>query len=527
MASDGPGPSPFRNEEMAARGKDGAPAARPARGVPPAGRTPVAAPACAVNAGCPAPLPPGGPPAIGSTGACAPAAAPGSREIGGRAPFGRRAARAARRWRGPGAFPGLCFLTAAAGVALAAPEAFCQEPPPAPGSARGQPRQAPPRVLGWTERLELATPDGAFSIGPTGTIHYDGAYVFGPDGQRVGPRGRSALRRARLGVEGRLFRDFEYSFRWNFAGYPDERPDLNRLSLAYVGLKPLRFVVGAIKPRFTLEDSQSSNNLLFLERAAVARAASSLAGGSARYAAGVEVATERLFGAAYLAGGEANVSGDERQRGALLRLAGTPLNAGGAVLHLGVSASWVSTPSLSGGRRAVDIDEEPELRPGVDDLLNTGTLPARRARTEGVELGFSKGRFWAQAEYHRILVDRPGGLDRAEFDGWYAQAAYLLTGRPRSWRGSRGAWNRPRPVTFDPRAGEWGAVEVGLRYSRFDLSHRDVRGGRQGIWTAGVNWYPADDLRLALQYQIGEVLPREEDRVSRFQAIGLRLQTTF
>ncbi|GAA0600609.1 OprO/OprP family phosphate-selective porin [Craurococcus roseus] len=382
--------------------------------------------------------------------------------------------------------------------------------------------------MGWTERLEFATPDGAFSIGPTGRIHFDGAYVLGPDGDRVGPRGQTSLRRARIGVEGRLFHDFEYAFRWNFAGYPSERTGLSRLSLAYVGLEPFRFIAGAIKPRFTLEDSQSSNNILFLERAAAARAASSLAGGSARYAAGVEAGAERVFGAAYLTGGDANVSGDERQRGAQVRLAGTPLHAGGAVLHIGASLSWVFTPSLSGGRRAVDIDERPELRPGTERLLDTGALPARGARTEGVELGFSQGRFWAQGEYHRILVDRPGGLPRAQFDGWYAQAAYVLTGRPRAWRGSRGAWDRPRPVAgLDPRAGAFGAVEVGLRYSRLDLDHRDVRGGRQGIWTAGANWYPADDLRLTLQYQIGEAVPEGEDRTLRFQAIGLRLQTIF
>ena len=198
------------------------------------------------------------------------------------------------------------------------------------------------------------------------------------------------------------------------------------------------------------------------------------------------------------------------------------------MLHIGASLSWVFTPSLSGGRRAVDIDERPELRPGTEQLLDTGALPARGARTEGVELGFSKGRFWAQGEYHRILVERPGGLPRAEFDGWYAQAAYLLAGRPRAWRGSRGAWDRPRPAAgLDLRAGELGAVEMGLRYSRLDLDHGDVRGGRQGIWTAGASWYPADDLRVTLQYQIGEAVPEGENRALRFQAIGVRLQTTF
>lgn len=258
-----------------------------------------------------------------------------------------------RRLHGPSKLR--LLIAAAAGATLVASEALCQQAASVEGG-NGQASRAPPRVMEWTERLGFATPDGAFSIGPTGRLHLDGAYVSGPDGDRVGPRGRASLRRARIGVEGRLFHDFEYSFRWNFAGYPDERTDLNRLSLAYVGVKPFRFIVGAFKPRFTLDDSQSSNNTLFLERAAVARAASSLAGGSGRYAAGVEVGAERFFGAAYLTGGDANVSGDERQRGAQLRLAGTPLNAGGAVLHLGVSASWVFTPYCpAGGKRSTSM----------------------------------------------------------------------------------------------------------------------------------------------------------------------------
>jgi phosphate-selective porin OprO/OprP len=54
-----------------------------------------------------------------------------------------------------------------------------------------------------------------------------------------------------------------------------------------------------------------------------------------------------------------------------------------------------------------------------------------------------------------------------------------------------------------------------------------VRGGRQSIWTAGLGWYPADDLRVSLQYQIGAAVPEGEDQTLRFQAIGLRLQTLF
>lgn len=397
------------------------------------------------------------------------------------------------------------------------------ERPTGPSERRQRRRSAP---------LDFETPDGAFSIGPTGNIQYDAGTYFGQSGgDPVGPDAvRGTLRRARVGVSGRLFRDFDYAFVWNFSGFQRDGGSLDTLSLSYSGLGPLTFVAGAFKPRFTLEDTQGSNDLLFLERAAVVTAASSLAAGTARVGGGVEASLRRLFAAAYLTGGDAAAEGDGRQRGAVVRLAGAPVYEGSRrVLHLGVSASWVQRPPLSpAGNEVVRLSERPELRTGSARLLDTGRLLAGDARSAGIELGASWNRSWAQAEYHRVEVDRSGEAPSATFEGWYAQAAYVVAGRSRRWRRSRAAWGRPEPSRpFDPARGRWGALEVGLRYSSLDLDAAGARGGRQGIWTAGLNWFPTESLRVTAQYQNGRVTPARDDDPVRFQAVAIRLQTSF
>ena len=58
---------------------------------------------------------------------------------------------------------------------------------------------------------------------------------------------------------------------------------------------------------------------------------------------------------------------------------------------------------------------------------------------------------------------------------------------------------------FNPLAGNFGAVEVGARYSTVDLNSADVRGGVQRIWTAGINWWPVEPIRFSLQYEHADI----------------------
>ena len=55
---------------------------------------------------------------------------------------------------------------------------------------------------------------------------------------------------------------------------------------------------------------------------------------------------------------------------------------------------------------------------------------------------------------------------------------------------------------FDPAHGYWGALELSGRYSvaDFDDTANSVRGGRQTVWSGGVNWYPNRHFRVMLDF---------------------------
>ena len=87
-----------------------------------------------------------------------------------------------------------------------------------------------------------------------------------------------------------------------------------------------------------------------------------------------------------------------------------------------------------------------------------------------------------------------------------------------------GAFTPPKPAEpFTLTNGTWGAFEIAGRYSDLKLHDRTldpsnvvtawsganktftyyntVRGGDQRILTAELNWYPINDVKIALQYQ--------------------------
>ncbi len=125
------------------------------------------------------------------------------------------------------------------------------------------------------------------------------------------------------------------------------------------------------------------------------------------------------------------------------------------------------------------------------------------------------------------------------FDGWYMQASWVLTGESRGYSTANAAFTSPKPrIPFSVDGGGWGAWELAARYSDVDLNDHDgafhlatpfggVRGGEQKIWTAGINWYPNSVLRFALDYQwidIGRLSGAGGNVGQDLQALSLRSQ---
>ncbi len=349
---------------------------------------------------------------------------------------------------------------------------------------------------------------GGFEIKPYGLYQLDqGSFSNSrPGGQGAGFNGR----RLRTGARLKYNDDVEVGFIWDFGHSPGGQGKLFEAKIAYTGLKPFTFTGGVFHVNNGLESTMGVGNLLFLERASISTITRNIAGGIDREAIQAEAHGDRYLLAAALTAGQGGPGRDGDQRAVIARAAGLPVKTDSMLLHVGVSGEYVFRPARDAGKLpATSLSDQPEFSiDPVPSPLSTGSVETRNIGVVGPELGFAAGRLWLQGEWYSILLDRRenAGGGTLNFSGWYAQAGYTILGTPRQYSAKDGVWGVPKPAeSFDPRAGNFGAVEVGARYSTVDLNSSDVRGGVQRIWTAGVNWWPVEPIRFSLQYEHADI----------------------
>ena len=379
-----------------------------------------------------------------------------------------------------------------------------------------------PDGLRWRDgRPTLLALDGNLTASPVLRLDADAVSFFGqsrPGGFRSGAN----LRRARVGVEGGIGSALEYSFVWDFGGSdPNDWSAIYEAQVAYTGLRWGTVRLGAFKLKHLPEFSDSSFDLPFLERAAVSNLAASVASGDTRVALGLEARGERWVGSLYLTNGVLSERNDGRQRGAAGRVAVLAVDRPDAQLQLGVNGAW----QFETGGGGASFADYPEARVDTRQFLDTGPLRADATHAIGPEASARLGGLLVEAVWQRLGVDATpaagGGVK--VFEGWYVQAIHPLLGPGRRRNARTGVWTRPdvSEQPLDLASGRLGALELAGRYSTADLRDRSVRGGRQRIWTAALNWFPRRDLKLTAQYANGTVDLDGRDR--DFQAIGLRI----
>jgi phosphate-selective porin OprO and OprP len=360
---------------------------------------------------------------------------------------------------------------------------------------------------------------GDLTLRPYLLLQLDQGGTFGQT--RDGGQGTGFnLRRARVGTQATIADQFSMDAIWDFGGTPENHSHLFEADLAYIGFKPFIIRGGVYKWPFTLEDSQSGADILFLERASIIRIVTSLVAGSDRVGGQLGAARERWFVAVFQTGGRTGPNARSDQRALLARAADLLIKTDNTVLHLGASVAWLyRVPSSGDGSHTLTLSDQPELQiDKVTPSLSTGPIAAQRAVMGGPEVGLSWDRLWLQSEWYGIRIERsPSSAGSLFFSGWYAQAAYTLIGKPRQYRPSVAAWGSPSPAeTFNPATGSWGAIEIGARFSSVDLDDQGVQGARQRVWSAVINWYPAEPLRFSLEYGHADIAGGEAPRSLNF-----------
>jgi phosphate-selective porin OprO/OprP len=406
------------------------------------------------------------------------------------------------------------------------------------------------KVVISTGKPSIQSADGRFTANLQGVMQFDVAAYFQdePPAAQTDPRARDLsdgtnFRRARIGVGGKLFGDFNYNVLFDFGGTgAEDAGKIQELWVEYAGLKPFRMRVGAFAPLVGLADATSTNGMLFLERPSPAEIARTLAGGDRR--TGLQFAgngdtwlasfavTGPTISSLNTAASGFNAQPFDDQLGYTARVAFTPFKGEDFRVHVGANASLVTQVADAGPsattRFPVQLRDRPELTVDGTRLVDTGAIDAEGAHHWGLEAGIQKRNFLVEAEYFDIGVERrTPGLGDLGFNGWYVQASWVLTGEARRWTPDTATWNSPNPkANFDRKKGGWGAFELAARYSTVDLNDNEglfgaptpadgVRGGEQSIWTAGLNWYLNPAVRFMFDYQFVDI--------ERLNAAGLEI----
>ncbi len=367
---------------------------------------------------------------------------------------------------------------------------------------------------------------GHYAQDPAGTLATD--YRRGSTGATANRETNGArdlsdgfnFRRARIGVEGLLARDFNYRFVIELAGAGTEGPTrINDAWIAYNGWAPLSFQVGAFSPPANLEDATTPEDQLFIERSSAAELSRTLGGADGRLGLGVRSSGARWFGALTLTSRTVNDAEVFDSQTALVgRAAGLLLTSEDYNLLLGGSGTYVLHPpdlgaDATGARYGIRFRDRPELRLDSTRLIDTGSINARHAYAAGVEFGANWHNFFLQGEnyWYGIERARPTTASDPHFSGYYIEGSWVITGEPHRYNAATASFQNPRPrVPFSTGNG-WGAWELALRYSHVDLNYLEgdpgaaatassVRGGEQSVFSLGLNWYLNANLKFLLDY---------------------------
>ncbi len=344
-------------------------------------------------------------------------------------------------------------------------------------------------------KLEWSSADGNFTWRLGGRLHLDG--TFYDNDKNTEEKSGVDARRARIELQGTLYKNWMWKLDYEFGQTSDVKEGFRDAFIRYIAKDmipgfPTTFTVGQFKEYFGLEHQNSSNHIPFVERAMVSRVFHDFAEASdgRRIGFGIQTAGNDLWTAAFGVFGK-NVSGesfDEYNDPIAIegRATLSPIHTSDTALHFGFAGNWIDLDNPNAAR----FSARPEARIGAQRFIDTGVIAgADDVNRWGMEAGGIYGPFWLQSEYLIADVHRKAD-DTVSFDGWHADVGWVLTGESRGYDWHNGVFLNPKPhANFTLGGDGWGALELAARYSVLDLNNRDVRGGRETNFTAGLHWF--------------------------------------
>ncbi len=390
----------------------------------------------------------------------------------------------------------------------------------------------------WAPSPTIRSKDGNFEVHVRGRVFADAAWLEDDNSNVNSGQGNqgvaSELRAARLGIEGKAWKEVKYKFEVDFA---DNEVDLKDATIGYKWA-----TVGQFKTQNSLEEQTSARFTTFLERAAFTDAFN----------------LDRRIGFGGKVGGKnwavdsgifSQNAGEEaiNETFAVATRGHYALDLGGEqtnVVHLGAHSRFrfcdsENSDGISATRCAnesVQYRQRPFFHTSRVRHIDTGTITGVQSDVlAGGEFAWVGGPFSVQAEGAYTNVQRTRDeLNSGDLWGGYVDVSYFVTGESRNYSKGSGKFGRVKVknALFEP--GGFGAIQLAGRFDYVSLTDSDagIEGGEQYSAIAGVNWYMNDHVRFVLDYAHTKVMNGPEavndaDGNSSINGVGLRAQVDF
>lgn len=342
--------------------------------------------------------------------------------------------------------------------------------------------------------VKLASNDGSFEFKPGGRVQVDYAH-YDADQQQLGDG--TAIRRARLSAEGKVFRVWDYKVEYEFSSSNASDAAARGIRdayLRYTGFNPVTITVGNFKEPFSFEQVTSDSAVTFLERSLIDVFAPSRHIGAAVQTSG---ANWSLAGGLFGERPEDDVAA-EGDEGYDITARGTwaPFWNTGRVLHVGAAVRRLDPSDSTNDLR---WRARPESNITDVRLVDTGVLGGTDdVISYGLEAAGEWGPWSLQSEYIGTRVNRKSTSD-VDLNGWYVLTSWFITGESRPYKVSEGVFDRVTPLGIVGQGGI-GAWELALRLSQLDLNDGLLVGGKQRNLTVGLNWHLTPNVKLQANY---------------------------
>ncbi|WP_246008022.1 OprO/OprP family phosphate-selective porin [Kaistella jeonii] len=316
----------------------------------------------------------------------------------------------------------------------------------------------------------------------------------------------ASIRRARFAVKANVTKNWYGELDLDFA---NGSLDLNDAYIAYDFLNGFSARAGNFKERFSMSQTASSRYLNFMERATVVTA----------FAPSRHIGVETAYNGKYFttsAGIFFQEVGNAETRAFVEENSKTygrdeGISATGKFvyqpfgdnpdkgIHIGYALSYRNPKTSEDPATYNSIRYNTRTVSSINrkKYLDTDAITDYSHQIlQNIELaGFYKG-LGVQGEYIFNTTYRKNGKENLNFSGFYIQTTYMVFGGKQFYNKSEGEFSEPY------KGKKWGDVEAAFRYDYINLNDKDVYGGSASVYTPGINFYTAKNVKFQLNYSI-------------------------